>query len=144
MPRAFPAVVELIPPPLLQLVVLNWLVCEAVELVEIGLERQQTLFALPKPLFALFEHGAESLDLVLRVILRTLSEGPLCCVCSSSVRIKGHRLLVAILQNIEDVHDALSDCSDAKTAPTSLAGPLIACPSHGYVFHAQSGSSTSL
>ena len=61
------AVVELLPRRLLPLVVLTWLMGEAVELVELGLERQQTLFAL-------FERGAESLDLVLRVILRTLSE----------------------------------------------------------------------
>ena len=61
------AVVELLPRRLLPLVVLTWLVWEAVELVEFGLKCQQTLFAL-------FERGAESLDLVLRVILRTLSE----------------------------------------------------------------------
>ena len=68
---SFLAVVALLSRQLLPLVALTWLMREAVEL---GLKCRRTLFALPKPLFALFERGAESLDLVLRVILRTLSE----------------------------------------------------------------------
>ena len=61
---SFLAVVALLSRQLLPLVALTWLMREAVEL---GLKCRQTLFAL-------FERGAESLDLVLREILRTLSE----------------------------------------------------------------------
>ena len=60
------AVVALLPRRLLPLVALTWLVREAVEL---GLKCRQTLIFLLEMLFFLFERGAESLDLILSVIL---------------------------------------------------------------------------